>query len=95
MFEIIELNYTEQVGNLTIKVIDAATKENLSNAEIAIYDSLGNIVYRISTTNSEINVTLPIGDYNSTDRGLHSKTNSNTRKLSTSRSPKTSKCNRK
>ena len=63
MFEIIELNYTEQVGNLTIKVIDAATKENLSNAEIAIYDSLGNIVYRISTTNSEINVTLPIGDY--------------------------------
>ncbi len=63
MFETIELNYTEQVGNLTIKVIDAATKENLSNAEIAIYDSLGNIVYRISTTNSEINVTLPIGDY--------------------------------
>ena len=63
MFETIELNYTEQVGNLTIKVIDAATKENLSNAEIAIYDSLGNIVYRINTTNSEINVTLPIGDY--------------------------------
>ena len=63
MFETIELNYTEQVGNLTIKVIDAATKENLANAEIVIYDSLGNIVYRISTTNSEINVTLPIGDY--------------------------------
>ena len=57
------INYTQQVGNLTIKVIDAATKENLSNAEIAIYDSLGNIVYRINTTNSEINVTLPIGDY--------------------------------
>ena len=63
MFETIELNYTEQVGNLNIKVIDAETKENLANAEIAIYDSLGNIVYRISTTNSEINVTLPIGDY--------------------------------
>ena len=62
-FETIELNYTEQVGNLNIKVIDAETKENLSNAEIAIYDSLGNIVYRINTTNSEINVTLPIGDY--------------------------------
>ena len=63
MFETIELNYTEQVGNLNIKVIDAETKENLANAEIAIYDSLGNIVYRISTTNSEINVTLPIGNY--------------------------------
>ena len=62
-FETIELNYTEQVGNLNIKVIDAETKENLANAEIAIYDSLGNIVYRINTTNSEINVTLPIGDY--------------------------------
>ena len=57
------INYTQQVGNLNIKVIDAATKGNLSNAEITIYDSLGNIVYRISTTNSEINVTLPIGDY--------------------------------
>ena len=63
MFETIELNYTEQVGNLNIKVIDAETKENLANAEIAIYDSLGKIVYRISTTNSEINVTLPVGDY--------------------------------
>ena len=63
MFETIELNYTEQVGNLNIKVIDAETKENLANAEITIYDSLGNIVYRISTTNSEINVTLPVGNY--------------------------------
>ena len=61
--ETIELNYTEQVGNLNIKVIDAETKENLANAEITIYDSLGNIVYRISTTNSEINVTLPVGNY--------------------------------
>ena len=59
----LELNYTEQVGNLNIKVIDAETKENLSNAEITIYDSLGNIVYRMNTTNSEINVTLPIGEY--------------------------------
>ena len=59
----LELNYTEQVGTLNIKVIDAETKENLSNAEITIYDSLGNIVYRMNTTNSEINVTLPIGEY--------------------------------
>ena len=59
----LELNYTEQVGTLNIKVIDAETKENLSNAEITIYDSLGNIVYRMNTTNSEINVTLPIEKY--------------------------------
>ena len=62
-FQPLELNYTEQVGTLNIKVIDAETKENLSNAEITIYDSLGNIVYRMNTTNSEINVTLPIGEY--------------------------------
>ena len=60
---ILSLNYTQQVGNLNIKVIDVETKENLSNAEITIYDSLGNIVYRMNTTNSEINVTLPIGEY--------------------------------
>ena len=60
---ILSLNYTQQVGNLNIKVIDIETKENLSNAEITIYDSLGNIVYRMNTTNSEINVTLPIGEY--------------------------------
>ena len=59
----ITINYSKQVGNLNIKVIDAETKENLSNAEIAIYDSFGNIVYRINTTSSEINVTLPVGDY--------------------------------
>ena len=62
-FQPLELSYTEQVGNLTIKVIDAATKENLSNAEIVIYDSLGNMVYRKETTDKEISVTLPIGDY--------------------------------
>ena len=59
----LSINYTEQVGTLNIKVIDAETKENLSNAEIVIYDSLGNVVYRINTTSSEINVTLPVGDY--------------------------------
>ena len=62
-FQPLQLNHTEQVGTLNIKVIDAETKENLSNAEITIYDSLGNIVYRMNTTNSEINVTLPIGEY--------------------------------
>ena len=59
----ITINYSKQVGILNIKVIDAETKENLSNAEIAIYDSFGNIVYRINTTSSELNITLPVGEY--------------------------------
>ena len=59
----LSINYTEQVGTLNIKVIDAETKENLSNAEIVIYDSLGNVVYRKETTDKEISVTLPVGDY--------------------------------
>ena len=59
----LSLNYTEQVGNLNIKVIDVATRENISNAEIEVYDTEGNIVFRVNTTNSEINVTLPVGDY--------------------------------
>lgn len=63
MFRELDINYTEQVGNLNIKVIDAATRENISNAEIEVYDTEGNIVYRVNTTNSEINVTLPVGDY--------------------------------
>ena len=63
MFRELDINYTEQVGNLNIKVIDVATRENISNAEIEVYDTEGNIVYRVNTTNSEINVTLPVGDY--------------------------------
>ena len=62
-FQPLQLNHTEQVGTLNIKVIDAETKENLSNAEIVIYDSLGNVVYRKETTDKEISVTLPVGDY--------------------------------
>ncbi len=57
------INSSKQLGILNIKVIDVATKENLSNAEIVIYDSLGNIVYRKETSNSEIKITLPVGDY--------------------------------
>ena len=59
----LSINYTQQIGNVNIKVIDAKTKENLSNAEIVIYDSTGNIVYKINTTNKETNVTLPVGNY--------------------------------
>ena len=59
----LSINYTQQIGNVNIKVIDSKTKENLSNAEIVIYDSTGNIVYKINTTNKETNVTLPVGNY--------------------------------
>lgn len=62
-FETLNLNYTQQVGTLKIQVIDAETKENLSNAEVVIYDQSGNIVYRYETTGSELNITLPVGEY--------------------------------
>lgn len=62
-FETLNLNYTQQVGNLKIRVIDAETKENLSNAEVVIYDQSGNIVYRYETTGNELNITLPVGEY--------------------------------
>lgn len=52
-----------QVGTLNIKVIDAETKEDLSDAEIVIIDSKGNEVYRYRTTEDTITVTLPVGDY--------------------------------
>ncbi len=62
-FEELSFNYTEEVGNLEIQVIDAETRKNLTAAEIVIYDQAGNIVYRYKTTESKINVTLPVGTY--------------------------------
>ena len=59
----VNLNYIVQTGNLNINVIDTETKEKLSNATISIFDSLGNMVYQTTTTNNEINVTLPVGEY--------------------------------
>ena len=63
LFPPLPINYTLQTGNLNIKVIDTETKEKLSNATISIFDSLGNMVYQTTTTNNEINVTLPVGNY--------------------------------
>ena len=60
---VVNLNYMIQLGNLNINVIDTETKEKLSNATISIFDSLGNIVYQTTTTNKEINITLPVGNY--------------------------------
>ncbi len=62
-FPSLQINYTLQTGNLNINVIDTETKEKLSNATISIFDSLGNMVYQTTTTNKEINVTLPVGEY--------------------------------
>ena len=59
----LQINYTLQTGSLNIEVIDAETKEKLPNTTISIFDSLGNMVYQTATTNKEINVTLPVGEY--------------------------------
>ena len=59
----ISLEFTQQVGNLDVRVIDASTGNNLSKAEVTIYDSLGNEVYRYETTEDILHITLPIGDY--------------------------------
>ena len=59
----LELNYDVAVGNLNIKVIDAESKEELKDAEIVIYDAARREVYRYHTTGSELNITLPIGNY--------------------------------
>ena len=63
VFYPLELNYDVAVGNLNIKVIDAESKEELKYAEIVIYDATRREVYRYQTTGSELNITLPIGNY--------------------------------
>lgn len=57
------LEFTQRVGNLDVRVIDASTGDNLSSAEVAIYDSKGNEVYRYETTDDILHLTLPVGDY--------------------------------
>lgn len=59
----LSLNFTEQIGNLNVKVIDSSTGDNLSKAEIVIYDNKNNIVYRYETTEKDLNIILPVGDY--------------------------------
>ena len=62
-FNSVYMNSNVAVGTLNIKVIDAETKENLSNAEVVIYDEDGKEVYRYKTTGEELNITLPLGNY--------------------------------
>ena len=59
----IELNFTQKVGDLNVKVIDTSTGNNLSKATVQIEDAKGNIVYRYETTEKDFNVTLPTGNY--------------------------------
>ena len=59
----IELNFTQKVGDLNVKVIDKSTGNNLSKATVEIEDAKGNIVYRYETTEKDFNVTLPTGNY--------------------------------
>lgn len=56
-------NLEGQVGDLNIKVIDTSNGKNLADAEVAIEDYQGNVVYRKITDKNEIKVTLPVGDY--------------------------------
>ena len=46
-----------------MQVIDSSTGNNLSRAEVTIYDLKGNEVYKYETTDSELNITLPVGEY--------------------------------
>lgn len=56
-------NVEQKVGNLNIKVIDSSTGNNLSKAEVTVYDLKGNEVYKYETTDQELNITLPVGEY--------------------------------
>lgn len=61
----VEKNFeiTQKVGGLNVKVIDSSTGNNLSRAEVTTYDLKGNEVYQYETTDKELNITLPVGEY--------------------------------
>ena len=59
----LNLEFSQRIGNLNVKVIDSSTGYNLSKAKVAIYDLKGNEVYQYETTDKELNITLPVGEY--------------------------------
>ena len=63
LFVPLDINYTEAIGNLNIKVIDASTGNLLPSAEVTVYDEANKEIYRQTTTKSEINLKLPVGEY--------------------------------
>ena len=63
LFIPLDISYTESIGNLNIKVIDASTGDLLPSAEVTVFDDKDNEVYRQTTTKKEINLKLPEGEY--------------------------------
>ena len=59
----LSLEFSQRIGNLNVKVIDSSTGKNLSRAKVIIYDLKGNEVYSYETTDDELNITLPVGEY--------------------------------
>ena len=59
----LSFQFSQKIGNLNIKVIDSSTGDNLSKAEVTVYDFKGNEVYKYETTDKELNITLPVGEY--------------------------------
>ena len=59
----LSLEFSQRIGNLNVKVIDSSTGKNLSRAKVVIYDLKGNEVYSYETTDDELNITLPVGEY--------------------------------
>ncbi len=55
--------FSQRIGTLNVKVIDSSTGNNLSKAEVTVYDLKGNEVYKYETTDKELNITLPVGEY--------------------------------
>ena len=53
----------DSVGNLNIKVIDTSNGSYLEDAEVVVEDENGNVSYRKTTSDKELNITLPVGNY--------------------------------
>ncbi len=53
----------DSVGNLSIKVIDTSNGSYLEDAEVVVEDENGNVSYRKTTSDKELNITLPVGNY--------------------------------
>ncbi len=63
LFLPLDVSYTETIGNLNIKVIDSSTGNLLPSAEVTVFDDKNHEVYRQTTSKSEINLKLPVGEY--------------------------------
>ena len=62
-YQPLHTTYEVSGGTITVNVIDAATHESISGAEVTIYNSAGNIVFRKTTAAKVLTVMLPPGEY--------------------------------